>query len=304
MTDQPMNEVTYAPITDGREKEALSGRYGRRALMLGAATGVGVAAASTIGATAAGAAQGDAVLQGEDNTTGTAQRTGVFSLNNDAVGILADGNNNYGVQGQDNSSGTDGIGVLGQSVNGIGVEGTTSGDGENGVFGNDTSEDGGIGVYGESVSGVGVKGFSSDNIGVFGYGTVAGIWGTTDENNFNAVVGTDTSENGGYGVVGSSIQGTGVYCEGPIVALHVEGVATFSRSGSATVPGSSTQAHSTVKVTGVALSESSLILATPQTHVIGVGVAAVVPDVTANTFTIQLTESIKVPMDVAWFIVG
>ena len=59
-----------------------------------------------------------------------------------------------------------------------------------------------------------------------------------------------------------------------------------------------------VSVAGVSLSSSSLILATPQTYVPGVGIAAVVPDVTSGSFTIYLTESVDVSVVIAWFVIG
>jgi hypothetical protein len=51
--------------------------------------------------------------------------------------------------------------------------------------------------------------------------------------------------------------------------MESNGVATFSRSGLATVAGTTTTPKSSVTVTGVALSASSLILATPQGTVSG-----------------------------------
>ena len=59
-----------------------------------------------------------------------------------------------------------------------------------------------------------------------------------------------------------------------------------------------------VAVTGVALSSSSLILATLQGFEKGVAVAGVVPDVAASSFTIHLTKAAKVAVAVAWFIIG
>jgi hypothetical protein len=47
-----------------------------------------------------------------------------------------------------------------------------------------------------------------------------------------------------------------------------------------------------------------MILATPQGHVTGVAVEGVVPDVTANTFTIYLTKPVTVSLAIAWFVLG
>jgi hypothetical protein len=65
-----------------------------------------------------------------------------------------------------------------------------------------------------------------------------------------------------------------------------------------------------VTVAGVSLSTSSLIFATPQVYVPGttgnltVGVAAVVPDAQAGSFTIYLTGPVTVPVAIAWFVIG
>jgi hypothetical protein len=99
----------------------------------------------------------------------------------------------------------------------------------------------------------------------------------------------------GVGMSAASTSGT---------ALQVDGVAAFSRSGLATVAGTSSAKKSSVKGTGVALTASSLILATPQGKVAGVAVEGVVPDVSASSFTIYLTKAVKVSLGIAWFVVG
>ena len=68
-------------------------------------------------------------------------------------------------------------------------------------------------------------------------------------------------------------------------ALQVDGVASFSRSGIAKVAGKSTKSARTLKVTGVALTSSSLILATPQGTVSGVAVEGTTPDVPGSTLS-------------------
>ena len=87
-------------------------------------------------------------------------------------------------------------------------------------------------------------------------------------------------------------------------ALAVEGIATFSRSGVAQVAGTSTKAAQSVTVTGVPLTSSSLILATPQGTAAGVGIEGVVPDVSASSFVIHLTKAIEASLDIARFVVG
>jgi hypothetical protein len=201
------------------------------------------------------------------------------------------------------------IGVLGLSSSNDGVHGETSHDENSGVAGIDTSTSGGHGTYGRSTNGIGVYGtlasglsglLDSSVAGVVGdsssghgvLGLSAGddaVHGTTSADGFSGVRGIDQSTGGGYGVFGSSTAGT---------ALRVEGVAEFSRTGSAHVSGTS------VTVTGVPLSSSSLILATLQGYEKGVAVAGVVPDVASSSFTIHLTKATKVSVAVAWFIIG
>jgi hypothetical protein len=47
-----------------------------------------------------------------------------------------------------------------------------------------------------------------------------------------------------------------------------------------------------------------MVLATPQTYIPGVAVAAAVPDPAARSFTIYLTQAVTSPVTVAWFILG
>jgi hypothetical protein len=54
----------------------------------------------------------------------------------------------------------------------------------------------------------------------------------------------------------------------------------------------------------VTLNASSLILATPQAYLSDVAVAGVVADVAGSSFTIYLTEEVKVSLAIAWFVVG
>jgi hypothetical protein len=59
-----------------------------------------------------------------------------------------------------------------------------------------------------------------------------------------------------------------------------------------------------VKVKGIALSASSLILATPQGKLSGVAVEGAVPDASGNSFTIYLTKAVTTSLQVAWFVIG
>ena len=289
-------------------------RYGRRALMLGAgAAGAGLAATLAGSADPAAAADDNPVELGESNTasastvittSGGNGLNGVTTSNEIyACGLLGQSAAGIGVYGTQSStsgllgvdanpesaavlgdSGT-GVGVLGLSSAAMGVYGVTSAKNQGGVFAEDLSSAGGFGVIAASTNGFGVS---------------ANINGDTTGK--SALIGVDQST-GGYGVYGLSQNGTGVYASGP-VALAVDGVVTFSRSGIATVVGTSTTSARTVKVTGVALSSSSLILATPQGAVSGVAVEGVKPNVSGKSFEITLTKAIKVTLDIARFIVG
>src|SRR5262245_15632671 len=69
-------------------------------------------------------------------------------------------------------------------------------------------------------------------------------------------------------------------------ALKVEGKATFSRSGIATVPAG----KRSIKKSGVPLSASSMVLATIQVDRVGIYVEAAVPNVAGSSFTIDLNK--------------
>jgi hypothetical protein len=308
------------------------------------ATAIGAALVGLVDATPAGAADGGPVLLGQSNSANdvtSITSAGGFSSENTAdfnagvYGSDVSSKSGYGVYGLSengicvygspfgNTSGllgstigavvgdSDGsIGVLGLSTSNDGVHGETTHGANSGVAGIDTSTSGGHGAYGRSTNGIGVFGtLASGPSGLLGGGSMAGVvgdsgsargvlglsagddgvHGTTSADGFSGVRGVDTSAGGGYGVYGSSTAGT---------ALKVVGITEFSRSGSALVSGAS------VVVTGVALSSSSLILATLQGYEKGVAVAGVVPNVATSSFTIHLTKAAKVSLAIAWFVVG
>ncbi|HEY1916248.1 MAG TPA: hypothetical protein VGH27_11810 [Streptosporangiaceae bacterium] len=249
--------------------------------------------------------------EGTDGEVGvfgsTAQGTaGVYGLGNGESGITPVLQS--GVVGDSDA----GYGVLGMSSGTDGVHGITTVNGQTGVFGDDQSSGGATGVVGRSAFGNGVKGQAGESSGYHFVGQTA-VFGDTDggiavggistdqdaacfvtyANNYAGVYGEDFSADGGYGVVATTVSGT---------ALLVDGPAEFSRSGLATVAGTSTKTAKSVVVTGVALTQYSQILATPQVYVTGAAVAAVVPNVAKKSFTIYLTKLIKVSMPIAWFI--
>jgi hypothetical protein len=113
------------------------------------------------------------------------------------------------------------------------------------------------------------------------------------------------AEGAGVGVQGASATGVGVAATSAAgTALRVDGIARFSRSGAAVVEGAVGADKVSVTVTGVDLSDSSLILASLQDYLAGVAIAAVVPDPSDNAFTVYLTKPVETQLTIAWFVVG
>jgi hypothetical protein len=284
----------------------------RRALVAGAAAaGAGFAAALIGRPSPADAANGGPVLLGESNTA--TESTDITS-SGPGLGATTSATGQVALSGVDNSSGG-GFGVSGGSTNGIGVYGNTGGDGKYGVEGEDDSSGGGYGVYGHSGAGTGVYGTTRGDgqNGVEGVGTGGangvsgvsaagvGVYGQTSGTGQNGVAGVDQSTGGGYGVSGISTKGVGVIAiSSRGTALQVDGPAVFSVSGRATVAARAVS----VVVKGVALTSSSVVLATPQGHVAGVGVAGVVTDVSAKKMTIYLTKAPATALKIAWFVIN
>jgi len=156
---------------------------------------------------------------------------------------------------------------VGQSGSNNGVHGLTNGTTTSGVWGE--NEGGGYGVSGST----------------HGTGT-AGVWGSNSQS--------------GMGVKGTSPTGTGVYASGGSAALQVVGRAVFSRSGKATVSAGKSQ----VKVSSVALTSASFVLATIQGNVAGTWVRGVSISTGTSSFTILLNKTVGAKTKVAWFVVN
>jgi hypothetical protein len=223
-----------------------------------------------------------------------------------------------GVLGTDSGTGT-GVGVLGTVTNpensqpavygftqgtGPGVQGESDGPGP-GVLGTDNGTGTGYGLLGELTNprnpkaavfgttagtGAAVEGDSTGSgPGVFGFseGTGPGVRG--------ASVGSNPGVEGQ-----SSGTGPGVLAvnDGSGPALEVQGPATFSRSGLATIAAR----KSSVTVSFPGVTATSMVLATLQTVAKGVAVAAAVPG--PDSFTVKLTKKPKIDVVVAWFVMG
>ena len=208
------------------------------------------------------------------------------STNTRAIGVLGDvGTIAFA------AAPTESIGVWGISSAGNGVEGDGT---TNGVFGHADNRIG-SGVYGQNdgtglgVSGLFGSGVYGQNDGI-GYGVAGRI--TTSS---GAGVGDAPNASGGVGVVASSAHGT---------ALQVTGTAAFSRSGIATIAGTTTTPKNSVVVTvpGGALTANSIVLATIQGNIAGVSVQGVVKGPTS--FTIFLTKTVTTSVRVGWFIIN
>jgi hypothetical protein len=152
--------------------------------------------------------------------------------------------------------------------------------GKTAVYGNGVEQ----GVYGTGT--YGVHGLSINGWGVWGEGAERGVYGISD----------------GEGVVGFG-NTVGVRAEGPAIALRVNGKAEFSRSGVATITGSSTTPKSSVRVSNVALTAKSFVLTTPQTNRAGVYVQAAVPNASKSFVTLYLNTAVTNSYKVAWMIV-
>lgn len=219
MSESVSQELGESSDDQSALEDVAATRYGRRALMLAAATaGAGITVDLVSGTRPAGAAdtQGKAVLLGQ-NGSNTNTATSTTQINTSSGDGL-----------QANTSGDSGShGVLGTSTVGTGVQGQTGGNGHSGVSGIDTSPSGGHGVYGRSVNGVGVYGenLAGGQFGVYGedasqsggYGVCGdstngyGVCGLTSSGDSAGVLGSDLSPGGAIGVQGSSTVGTGVF---------------------------------------------------------------------------------------------
>lgn len=132
--------------------------------------------------------------------------------------------------------------------------------------------------------------------GIEAYGQrVGGIFGGDPER------GVGVRARGKVGVFGISPGGVGVKAQSGKagVALKVQGRSQFSTAGSTTIA----QGDSSATVTApVPLSETSLILATPQS--VGGVIGSASKDIGGGTFTLVLVEPATRDVDVAWFVIG
>lgn len=241
----------------------------------------------------AGAATAALYAEGVNGANAVYAVTSDYHSQAEAVYAEAQGDGD-GVKGVSDGAGN---GVTGQSQTGNGVSGSTSGvlaDDVAAVKGVTTGA--GFGVWGETNGGIAVQA-KDTGVSTSAYGVYAQSSGGT------AVYGTSTD---GLGVVGQTYDGTGVTAIGDFgTALDVQGVSKFSRSGIKTIAGTTLSPKSSVRVSNVALTASSLVLATIQTNnAPGVFIQSAVPSVANSWINIYLNTAVTKSVKVAWFIVN
>jgi hypothetical protein len=225
---------------------------------------------------------------------------GVQGITADSSASGVFGDNTGGGKGVFGFSGT-GNGVEGGSTSANGVQGETAASAASGVFGENDADGNGVfglasnsaasGVYGQNDgTGFGVAGRATNGTGVFGEGLTGvrgnslgaadGVDGTASNGCCSAVYGLNSGS--GNGVAGRADTGTGVLAASTGgVALKVSGKAQFSRSGVATVAGTSSAPKNSVRVS-LPITAKSMMTALLQKFVAGVYVVAAVPNVTGG----------------------
>jgi hypothetical protein len=281
----------------------------RRQLMAGGAGALGAATVASLARAApAAAANGDAITMGQlnqatsntaindsggDTTFSALATSGGTALEGDAIdgiGVSGSSQTGIGVSGVSASSAANASAVHGEITQtspgafSAAVRGRNDGTGGNGIGVYGSQAGSGWGVYGTSVFGIGVNAAGGSGIGVASSGAT-GVY----------AVGTT----GVHGIA-SSAAGMGVLAENTAgVALKVNGVAAFSRSGVATV----SAGRSTVSKS-LPLSSASFVLATIQGNVTGLTVQGVtIVTGSPGTFTIHLNKTVAANTKVAWLVV-
>jgi hypothetical protein len=239
-------------------------RYGRRAVLAGAAAAGAGAMASLAAGTGVAQAASNPVELGETNSTsGTTE-----VISSSATGL----------QGQTSTQGASG--VAGLDTAGI--------SGSHGVYGRSLN---GTGVYGKLGTGA-VPPAVSESAGVAGYDA------TGDVN-----IGVYGYSGTGYGVYAYSDSGIALQVDGPAEfsaggSVYLSGQLHYAGAGVATVP----KGKKTVIVKDVGLVfTDSMVLATIQQAQSGVYIEAAQPG--TGKITITLSQAAKSDLPVAWFVV-
>jgi hypothetical protein len=266
MSDQRGEARGTDPVTDERHA-ASSGRFGRRALMLGAAaTGAGVAASVAGGGIAEAAAPGHPVQLGKFNASHATTEVST--------------NAGTGLKGQSSANGPSGVA---------------------GVAGFDTSSGGTQGVFGHSVHGQGVLGTSQHGTGITGLTSTKGKSGVAgiDQTATAGARGVFAQSPHGDALYATSPNGTALHGESANgLALFAQGKAKFAQSGVATVA----SGHASVTVSVPGIGASDIVLATIQTPQSGLAVAGA--QASSGSMTITLTSPAGSSVHVGWLVIA
>ncbi len=275
---------------------ALNAEGTSRRTLLGAALG----ALAAVAAQAIGRADPVRATDNDLISVGTSySATNLTALYN-----VANNNDVFQAESSGGSGSTgSGVAIRGISQQGRGVEGASQN---------------GIGVLGSSTTGYGLAGRSNLSDGIIGRTFAAEKSGVVGEANSESAAGVEgrnlasgakgSLATGFAGVLGSvpstdGLIGVHAFALDPATALGVDGKATFSRSGKASVP----KGRSSVDVAAPGgLDASSLVLAVPMASRAGVFVQAVTPNPATGTFRIIFNKiaSSSLSTPVAWFIVN
>jgi hypothetical protein len=314
--------------------EAVASPARRRFLRMGGIAAAGAAAAAVATASPAGAGvDGDLTLGSVVNTattatglsvTGSAAQYGLgvtdnggSSLNGQKPSLFAHAKNqNFGTAIYALGQGADVIALRAESPSGGAIEASC----ESG-FSTIRANNGGGGPAVEAVSsgyaavtaevvtggGVGVIAVSHGSgqaMQALSQGTGPALTAVTESptNPNPALRATSASAQPAVKAIGKTVAvSAAVPIAGNAAALAVQGVATFTRSGVASLAAAG--ASIVVSVPG-GLTANSHVLATLQTNVAGVAVRAVVPNPANGKMTIFLTASAPAATKVAWFVFG
>jgi hypothetical protein len=277
-------------------------------------TGYGLRVSAISGTGLVGLSGGGSGEQGVEGFNTNGNGNGVYGQSgSDGSLIFTPANGVHGVCNTDGENGVlgehrgSGDGVRGTSSGGNGVEGTSATG--NGVAGSITSSvtdtvaamrasngGTGVGLYAESNGGACIEA-KDRSVSTDAYGVYAQSSGGT------AVYGDSTD---GIGVFANTYDGTAFTARGQFgVAIDVQGTAKFSSSGIKAITGTVATPKSTVRVTGVALTSSSIVLATIQSNnAPGVFVQSAVPNVAGSYFTLTLNKSVSKTVKIGWFVVN
>jgi hypothetical protein len=266
----------------------------RRAVLVGALTGLGIsigqAVIKPLAARAAGN-DGQNVVVGGFYDDVRSQTTIADQTNAERVLWVASNTGN---------GGGNGTAVTGFSNSGTGIEGWSNTG--TGVYGHGNT----YGVRAESATSFGLYANSPDYIAVYGYSEngkgLQGHGGNTGVYAYGGVVGAYANSPTGTALRSETTSGTAIEAMGGTgIALRTDARVKFDKvSGRATI----TAGHTTVTVTpGVNVTSSSFVLLTPMSN-IGTRGLWVTTDAANDQFKIHISSSRSASTKVGWLLLG